>query len=110
VAAYAAVEDYTWSFTGESTWSAGENEVYIAVENATPFASAVIEVTYDTTFLEIGTEAATLSQGTDFDLVGERMDSIGVVGSKPIGSSGTVRLFRPARAILSSWFSGSNPE
>jgi len=62
------------------------------VENATPFASAVIEVTYDTTFLEIGTEAATLSQGTDFDLVGERMDSIGVVGSKPIGSSGTVRL------------------
>jgi hypothetical protein len=92
VAAFAAIEDYTWSFSGSSGWSSGANEIYIAVENQTAFSSAVIDVLYDPTFLEIGTADPTLVDGTDFEKVGERMDSISVIGSKPIGTSGVVRL------------------
>ena len=92
VSAFAAIEDYTWSFSGASSWTTGENEIYIAVNNATEFSSAVIEVHFDPEFLEIGTESASLVDGTDFEKTGERMDSISVVGSKPIGTSGIARL------------------
>jgi len=84
--------DHAWSLIGTPTSGSGENEIYIAVQNDTLISVAVIEVHYDTTVLEIGTTDPWLSPGTDFEPVGERMDSIAVMGSKPVGTEGVVRL------------------
>ncbi len=94
----ASEEDHSWSLSGTPSSELGENEVYIAVANDTAFSVAVIEVHYDTTVLKIGTSSLFLSEGTDFEPVGVRMDSISVMGSKPAGTSGVVRLtlFSPA--------------
>jgi len=84
--------DHAWSLIGTPTSESGENEIYLAVQNDTAFSAAVIEVHYDTTVLMIGTDSPFLSEGTDFERVGERMDSIAVMGSKPLGTTGVVRL------------------
>ena len=88
----ASEEDHNWSLSGTPSSELGENEIYIAVQNDTALSSVVvIEVHYDTTVLEIGTASLFLSPGTDFEPVGERMDSIAVMGSKPAGTSGVAR-------------------
>lgn len=52
-AAYAVLEDHTWSLNGTLTSGSAANEIYIAVNNDTAFSAASIEVHYDTTLIEI---------------------------------------------------------
>ena len=89
--ARALEQDHTWFLSG--TLNIGvDNEIFIAVANDTAFSAAVVEVHYDTTLLEIGTASPSLlSEGTHFVRVGERMDSIAVMGSKPAGTEGVAR-------------------